>query len=95
MEDDLKKIKKSTKINPIGCDTIVNLPSMEDIFENGRRPQFFLKEDNLFFLKMEDDLKQNIMQPKTFKSKNNNMFVNGRRPQYILIIEKTTSKNIM
>ena len=45
---------------------------MEDdlnFFENGRRPQFFLKmEDDLKFLKMEDNL---------------NYFENGRRPQFI------------
>ena len=33
-------------------------------------------------LKNEDDLKK-IMQPKTIKSKNNNIFENGRRPQFI------------
>ena len=43
---------------------------------------------------MEGNLKQNIMQPKTFKSKNNNIFVNGRRPQFILKIEDDL-KNIM
>ena len=30
-----------------------------NIFENGRRPYFFLNEDNLNFLKNEDDLKKN------------------------------------
>jgi hypothetical protein len=57
--------------------------NMEDdlnIFENGRRPQFFLKEDDLkFFFKWK--ITQNkIMQPKTSESKNNNIFENGRRP---------------
>ena len=34
---------------------------MEDnpnLFENGRRPQFILKEDDLKFLKVEDNLKK-------------------------------------
>jgi hypothetical protein len=45
---------------------------MEDdlkIFENGRRPNFFLKM-TLIFLKKKDDLKK-MMQPKTSKSTNN------------------------
>ena len=41
-----------------------------NIFENGRHPNFVIKEDNLNFLKVEDD-QQKIMQPKTIKSKNN------------------------
>jgi hypothetical protein len=44
---------------------------MEDdlyIFENGRRPHIFLQEDNLNFLKMEDNLKRNNA-TKTIKSK--------------------------
>ena len=51
-----------------------------NIFENGRRPYFFKNEDNLNFLKNEDDLKKK-MQPKTIKSKQNNNFENGRRPE--------------
>ena len=62
---------------------------MEDdlnIFENGRRPYFFLKEDDLnFFFKWKTTSKK-IMQPKIIKSKNNNIFENGRRPQ--LFFEK-------
>jgi hypothetical protein len=43
----------------------------DNIFENGRQPKLFLnKEDDLNFLKIEDDIKK-IMQPKTIKSKNN------------------------
>jgi hypothetical protein len=34
------------------------------------------------FLKMEDNLKK-IMQPKTIKGKNNNIFENGRQPQFL------------
>jgi hypothetical protein len=42
---------------------------------------FFSKEDdlNIFFL-IEDNI-QKIMQPKIIKSKNNNIFENGRRSQ--------------
>ena len=43
-----------------------------NVFENGRRPDFFLNGRRPdFFLKMKDDLKKQIMQPKTNKSKNN------------------------
>ena len=38
-------------------ETIKNKNS--NIFENGRRSLFFLKEDNHNFLKMEDDFKKN------------------------------------
>ena len=76
---------------------------MEDdlnIFENGRRPQFFGKRKTTsIFLKMEDNLKK-IMQPKTIKSKNNNIFENGRLHKFFFKKEdnlifgkyKTTSK---
>ena len=45
-------------------------------------------EDDLKYLKKEDDLNflgkgrrpKKIMQPKTIKSKNNNIFESGRRP---------------
>ena len=40
-------------------------------------PQVFLKEDDLKKMKMEEDQKK-IMQPKTIKSKNYNIFENGR-----------------
>ena len=43
---------------------------------------FFLKEDKLKFFENGRRTKQ-IMQPKTIKSKNNNIFYNGRRPQFL------------
>ena len=44
---------------------------------------FFKRKTTSIYLKMEEDLKQ-MMQPKTIKSKNNNIFENGRRPQFCL-----------
>ena len=44
-------------------------------------------------MKKEDDLKT-TMQPKTNKSKNNNIFENGRRPQ-LFWKRKMTSKKVM
>jgi hypothetical protein len=41
---------------------------------------------------MEDDFKKG-MQPKTIKSKNNNIFLNGRRPQFLYKCKKTTKNN--
>ena len=46
-------------------------------FENGRRPKFFLNEDDLNFLKNEDDLKKMKMED-DFKK-----FENGRQPHKI------------
>jgi hypothetical protein len=51
MEVDLKKHSATKTIK------IKN----NNVFENGRQPHFFVKEDNL----------KKIMQPKTIKSKNN------------------------
>ena len=43
-------------------------------FEKGRRPQF---------LENARRPQKKIMQPKTIKSKNNNIFENRRRPQFV------------
>ena len=50
--------------------------------------KFFQKEDDLNFLEMEDDLKK-TMQPKRIKTKNNNIFENGRRPQFFWKMKTT------
>jgi hypothetical protein len=66
---------------------------MEDnlnIFLNGRRPQVFLKEDDLNNL-LKTTTK--IMQPKTSKSKTIIFFVNKRQP-HLKKKMKTTSKQI-
>jgi hypothetical protein len=51
--------------NPTGRNMEDNL----NIFENGRRPQYLLKEDNLNFLKMEDNLLKNDATKKQLKQK--------------------------
>jgi hypothetical protein len=53
-----------------------NLEDDLNIPVNGRQPQFFLRKTTSIFFKLK------IMQPKTNKSKNNNIFKNGRRPQF-------------
>ena len=43
-----------------------------NIFENGRRPHFFLqKEEDLIFFSKWKTTSKKVMQPKTIKSKNN------------------------
>ena len=57
---------------------------MEDdlnIFFNGRRPQFSLKEDDHNFCE-NGRQPTKIMLPKINKSKNNNIFKNERRPNF-------------
>jgi hypothetical protein len=59
-----------------------NMEDVLNIFENGRQLTIFLKEDNLIFLlKMEDEPKQNNATKK--QSKNNNIFGNGGRSQFV------------
>ena len=53
-----------------------------NIFENGRRPQLFKKEDVLNFFGKWRQPEKKVMQPKTIKSKNNNIFENGRRTSF-------------
>jgi hypothetical protein len=46
-----------------------------NIFENGRQPQYFFKG------RRPQDVLKKIMQSKIIKCQNNNIFLNGRRPK--------------
>jgi hypothetical protein len=46
-------------MQPYSNPTRRNMEDDLNIFENGRRPLFFLKEDDLNFFENEDDLKKN------------------------------------
>ena len=71
-------------------------------FENGRRPQFFLKEDDLNFfenrsqpLKKKCNQKQLNVKTKLFLKMEDdlNCFEKGRRPQFLGKCKTTSKKN--
>ena len=71
MEDKLNFILKEDNLKKVMQPQILKSKN-NNIFENGRLPQSFLKgKQHQFFLKMEDDLKKE--EPKTIENKNNGL----------------------
>ena len=77
MEDDLncfENVRQPPNQKQLKVETIIFLKLEDDL-------NYLKRKTTSISLENEDDLKK-IIQPKTLKSKNNNIFENGRRPHF-------------